>query len=385
MPPGLTSGPFVSLRDVGLGRIRDGLAPTPPMGWNSWNKFQTRIDEALIRDTAEALVETGMRDAGYRYVVIDDGWEAPQRDASGDLLWDPDRFPSGIAALADDVHRLGLRFGIYTDAGTRTCAGYVASLGYEFRDARRFAEWGVDYVKIDWCNTGGLGTRSVYWKWSQAFRAAGRPMILSLCEWGRTRPWEWARRVGHLWRTCWDIQDTWQSLATVLDRQRGLQPFAGPDGWNDPDMLEVGNGGMTLDEYRTHFGLWCLLAAPLMAGNDLRSMSEDVRAILTSPELIAVDQDPLGIPGDLVKQWVGSEIWARPLADGSFAVALFDRADEDREIAVWWDDVGIDKKTRVRVRDLWERRDLGTDDGGIALRVPAHGAAFLKLTPEGSA
>jgi len=355
------------------------------MGWNSWNRFQTRIDESLIRDSAEAIVENGMRDAGYRYVVIDDGWEAPERDPAGDLVADPERFPSGMKALAEHVHRLGLRFGIYTDAGTRTCAGYVGSLGYEFRDARRFAEWDVDYVKIDWCNAGGLGTRSVYWKWSRAFRAAGRPMILSLCEWGRTRPWEWAHRVGHLWRTCWDIQDTWESLTTVLDKQRGLQTFAGPDGWNDPDMLEVGNGGMTLDEYRTHFGLWCLLAAPLMAGNDLREMPDDVRRILTAPELLAIDQDPLGIPGDLIKQWDGSEIWARPLADGSFAVALFDRADADREIALSWDDVGLDKKTRVQVRDIWERRDLGGTDGGIALRVSAHGAAFLKLTPEGSA
>ena len=370
---------------MGLGRIRDGLAPTPPMGWNSWNRFQTRIDESLVRDTAEAIVGPGMRDAGYRYVVIDDGWEAPERNGDGDLVSDPERFPSGIAALADDVHRLGLRFGIYTDAGTRTCAGYVASLGYEFRDARRFAEWGVDYVKIDWCNTGGLGTRAVYWKWSQAFRAAGRPMILSLCEWGRTRPWEWGRRVGHLWRTCWDIQDTWQSLTTVLDRQRGLQAFAGPDGWNDPDMLEVGNGGMTLDEYRTHFGLWCLLAAPLMAGNDLRAMSDDVRAILTSPELVAVDQDPLGIQGDVVRADDGVEVWSRPLADGSIAVGLFDRASDPREIAVRWADLGWGPKDVVTVRDLWERSDIGPFTEGYATTVRPHGAAFLRLTRQGSA
>jgi len=370
---------------MGVGRSHDGLAPTPPMGWNSWNRFQTRVDEALIRESAEAMVATGMRDAGYRYVVIDDGWEAAERDSHGDLVADPERFPSGIAALADHVHRLGLRFGIYTDAGTRTCAGYVASLGYEFRDARRFAEWGVDYVKIDWCNAGGLGTRSVYWKWAQAFRAAGRPMVLSVCEWGRTRPWEWAQRVGHLWRTCWDIQDSWDSLTTVLDRQRGLQPFAGPDGWNDPDMLEVGNGGMTLGEYRAHFGLWCLLAAPLMAGNDLRAMPEEVRAILTSAELVAVDQDPLGVQGDLVRADDGTEIWSRPLADGSVAVGLFDRATEPREIAVRWTDVGWDHGDRVKVRDLWERADAGVRQEGHALMVPPHGASFLRLTREAPA
>jgi len=367
---------------MGLGRLRDGLAPTPPMGWNSWNRFQTRIDERLIRETAEALVETGMRDAGYRYVVIDDGWEAAERDASGDLLSDPDRFGSGIAALSGSVHELDLRFGIYTDAGTRTCAGYVGSLGYEFRDARRFASWGVDYVKIDWCNTSGLGTRSVFWKWSQAFRAAGRPMILSLCEWGRTRPWQWGGRAGHLWRTCWDIQDTWESLVTVLDKQRGLHPWAGPDHWNDPDMLEVGNGGMTLDEYRAHFSLWCVLAAPLMAGNDLRAMPDEVRQILTAPEVIAVDQDPLGRQGDLIRANGGVEVWARELADGSQAVVLFDRSAEPREIAVRWADLGWDPKERVRVRDLWERADRGATVEGYAATVPSHGAAMLRLTRE---
>ena len=368
---------------MGLGRLRDGLAPTPPMGWNSWNRFQTRIDERLIGDTADALVETGLRDAGYRYVVIDDGWEAPERDSGGDLVADPERFPEGMAALAEHVHRRGLGFGIYTDAGTNTCAGYVGSLGYEFRDARRFASWGVDYVKVDWCNTGGLGPRSTYWHWSQAFRAAGRPMVLSICEWGRTRPWQWGGRVGHLWRTCWDIQDTWESLVAIVDRQRGLHLWSGPDRWNDPDMLEVGNGGMTLDEYRAHFSLWCVLAAPLMAGNDLRAMPEEVRAVLTAPEVVAVDQDPLGRQGDLVRDdGDGGEVWARELADGSQAVVLFDRSDGPREIEVAWSDLGWDPRTRVAMRDLWERADLGRRDQGTGARVPGHGAVMLRLTPE---
>ncbi len=368
---------------MGLGQLRDGLAPTPPMGWNSWNRFQTDVDERLVRETAEAMVENGMRDAGYRYVVVDDGWEAPERTASGDLEANA-RFVSGIPALAEAVHALGLRFGMYTDAGTRTCAGFPGSLGFEFRDARRFALWGADYVKIDWCNTGGLGTHAVYWKWSQAFRAAGRPMLLSLCEWGRTSPWRWAARVGHLWRTCWDIQDTWESLLGVLDRQRGLAPFSGPDRWNDPDMLEVGNGGMTLAEYRAHFSLWCLLAAPLMAGNDVRSMPDEVRDILVAPEAIAVDQDPLGRQGDLVRAEGGREVWTRELADGSRAAVLFNRTTAAGDIGVAWPELGWDCRDRVTVRDLWERADVGTVADGYSAPVPAHGARMLRLIPADS-
>jgi alpha-galactosidase len=369
---------------MGLGRLRDGLAPTPPMGWNSWNRFQTNIDEGLVRETAEAMVASGMRDAGYRYVVIDDGWEAPERTPGGDLESDPARFSPGIAALAGAVHDLDMRFGIYTDAGTRTCAGFLGSLGFEFRDARRFASWGVDYVKIDWCNTAGLGTHAVYEKWSQAFRAAGRPMVLSLCEWGRTSPWLWAAPVGHLWRTCWDIQDTWDSLVTILDRQRGLSHYAGPDRWNDPDMLEVGNGGMTTEEYRSHFSLWCLLAAPLMAGNDIRAMPDEVRSILVAPEPIAVDQDPLGRQGDLVRADGGSEVWARELADGSQAVVLFRRGDAPAEIAVSWSDLGWEPAARATVRDLWERADVATMAEGWSATVPAHAARMVRISPLGS-
>lgn len=368
---------------MGLGRLRDGLAPTPPMGWNSWNRFQTRIDERLVRETAEAMIETGMRDVGYRYVVIDDGWEAPERDASGDLLSDPERFPSGIGDLTAYAHDRGLRFGIYTDAGTKTCAGFVGSLGYEFRDARRFASWGVDYVKVDWCNTSGLGTHAVYGKWCEAFRRAGRPMLLSVCEWGRTDPWEWAGPVGHLWRTCWDIQDTWESLTAILDKQRGLAPFGGPGHWNDPDMLEIGNGGMTLEEYRAHFSLWCVLAAPLMAGNDLRSMTDDIRAILTAPEPIAVDQDPLGRQGDLVSAAEGGgEVWARELEDGSSAVVLFNRSADTREVTARWSDLGLEPRVRAVVRDLWQRMDVGMGSEAYSARISPHSARMLRVIPE---
>jgi alpha-galactosidase len=368
---------------MGLGQRRDGLAPSPPMGWNSWNRFQTKIDERLVRETAEAMVENGMRDAGYRYVVIDDGWEAPHRSAEGDLESDPDRFGSGIADLARRVHRLGLKFGIYTDAGTKTCAEYVGSLGNEARDARRFASWGVDYVKVDWCHTEGLRGRTQYPIWTEAFRAAGRPMVLSICEWGRDHPWEWGPVTGHLWRTSWDIQDSWASLIGVLDHQRGLARYAGPDAWNDPDMLEVGNGGMTLDEYRAHFSLWCVLAAPLMAGNDVREMSDDVRAILTAPEPIAVDQDPLGKGGDLVRAERSGEVWARELAGGERGVVLFNRSKRPEEITLRWSDLGWAPEDRARVRDLWERADRGTFAEAFAATVPSHGAVMLRLARTG--
>ena len=352
------------------------------MGWNSWNHFQTRVDERLLLETAEAVVESGMRDAGYGYVVIDDGWEAQERDANGDLVADADRFPGGIAALAEHVHSLGLKLGIYTDAGTATCQGFPGSYGTEHRDAKRFASWGVDYVKVDWCNTEGLRGRTRYPIWTEALRGAGRPMVLSVCEWGRDHPWEWGAEVGHLWRTSWDIQDSWGSLIGVIDHQRGLAPHAGPDAWNDPDMLEVGNGGMTSDEYRAHFSLWCVLAAPLMAGNDVREMSEEIRGILTAPEPIAVDQDPLGRQGDLVRAERSGEVWARELADGSRAVVLFNRSLRPERIAVRWSDLGWNERDRVRVRDLWEREDQGVHGEAFAAAVPSHGAAMLRLTQQ---
>lgn len=366
---------------MGLGKRRDGLAPTPPMGWNSWNKFQIDVDERLIKETAEAMVESGMKDAGYRYVVIDDGWEAKERDASGDLAADTERFPGGIAALAEHVHARGLKFGIYTDAGTATCQGFPGSFGTEARDAKRFAEWGVDYAKIDWCHTEGLDGPTQYRKWSEAFQQAGRPMILSICEWGRHRPWEWAGEVGHLWRTCWDIQDSWSSLIGVLDHQRGIAAAAGPDAWNDPDMLEVGNGGMTTDEYRAHFSLWCVLAAPLMAGNDLREMTGEARDILTSPEVIAVDQDPLGRQGDLIRVERSTEVWARDLADGSKAAVLFNRSLRSEPVSVPWTALGWEAATRVAARDLWERADAGTHQEGLTATVPSHAARMFRLIP----
>jgi alpha-galactosidase len=351
------------------------------MGWNSWNRFGIAISDGLLRETAEAMVGSGMRDAGYRYdVVVDDGWEAPQRDAEGDLVADGAKFPSGIGAVADHVHGLRLRFGIYTDAGTRTCQGLPGSLGYEFRDAMRFAEWGVDFVKVDWCHTDGLSAPATYERWREAILATGRPIVLSICEWGRSQPWTWGGTVGHLWRTCWDIQPEWDSVMTILDRQEPLHLYSGPDHWNDPDMLEVGNGGMSESEDRAHFALWAMLAAPLMAGNDLREMSEATRATLTAPEVIAIDQDVAGKQGRRVRRDEQAEVWAKKLADpGARAVLLLNRGDSEREIAVDFDRLGWARNTGAAVRDLFERCDLGHVIGGYAARVPPHGAMLLRI------
>jgi alpha-galactosidase len=364
---------------VGIGRLSDGLAPTPPMGWNSWNGFHAKIDENIVLETAEAMVATGMREAGYRYVVIDDGWMAPERDRSGDFVADPDKFPSGIKALADRVHALGLRFGIYTDAGTKTCQDLPASLGYEFRDAKRFAEWGVDYVKVDWCHTDGMGPRALYAKWAIAFKAARRPMVLSICEWGRSHPWEWAGDVGHLWRTCWDIQPTWPSILTILDRQADLYPFAGADHWNDPDMLEVGNGELTAHQGRAHFALWSMLAAPLMAGNDLRTMRDDVREILTAPEIIGLDQDAAGKQGRRVRKDDDIDIWLRELADGRRAIAVLNRGASDQEVRIPLVEIGIKPSANVRIRDLWRREDVGEARREIVGATSANSATVLAI------
>jgi alpha-galactosidase len=364
---------------MGLGALTDGLAPTPPMGWNSWNRFGPFVSDQLVRETADALIESGMRDAGYRYIVTDDAWEGSLRADDGNLepnLW---RFPN-MHGLAAYLHGRHLRFGLYTCAGDRTCQGYPGSRGREFVDARRFAAWDVDFMKIDWCNTAGLDARSAYATWSEAIRSTRRPMVLSICEWGRNRPWEWAGGVGHLWRTSGDIADRWDSVMDILDRQVALAEFAGPDHWNDPDMLEVGNGGMTDAEYRAHFSLWAILAAPLMAGNDVRAMSDATRAILTAPEVIAIDQDPLGKQGLRVKQSNAIDVWARGLADGGRAVVLLNRGDVAARAEVTWDLVGGTRSDTAIVRDLWQRQDVGRRREGFDVTLAPHSAAMLKAT-----
>jgi len=357
-----------------------GLARTPPMGWNSWNHFGCDVSEQLVRETADAIVASGMRDAGYHYVVIDDCWEVA-RDSSGTLVADSGRFPHGIKALADYVHTRGLGLGIYTDAGSSTCQGRPGTLGHEEQDARTFAAWGVDYVKEDWCHAKGLDAPTLYRRFREALERAGRPIIFSLCEWGSNQPWEWAPSIGHLWRTTGDISDKWPSMLANLDGTAQHARAAGPGGWNDPDMLEVGNGGMTDDEYRAHFSLWAILAAPLIAGNDVRSMSATTRDILTNREVIAVDQDSLGVQGILMGEGPPEhQIWVKPLKDGGRTVALLNRSSAPGKISAHFNRLGL-RADSVRVRDLWDHADRGAFGSQYQATVPAHGVVLVRITP----
>jgi len=356
------------------------LAQTPPMGWNSWNKFHCGVNEQLIRETADAMVSTGMKTAGYRYVNIDDCWQI-SRDADGTIVADPTQFPSGIKALADYVHGKGLDLGLYTDAGTLTCQKRPGSLGHELQDAKTYAQWGVDYVKVDWCHAEGLDPEVQYAKFRDALAQAGRAIVFSICNWGVDGPWLWGPHTGNLWRTTGDISDRWDRMALIGFDQDGLEKFAGPGHWNDPDMLEVGNGGMSHDEYVTHMSLWALLAAPLLAGNDLRAMDADTKEILTNPEIIAVDQDSKGVQGHRLWDEGPLEIWARPLADGSQAVGLFNRDQSELPITLDLKILGINGTARLR--DMWKHQDLGSLSGGsYTIVLPKHGVVMLKVSAQ---
>lgn len=385
----VTATPLDAQRDTTRSALQQ-LALTPPMGWNSWNRFGCDVSEQLIREVADAVVASGMKDVGYEYVVIDDCWQI-DRDGHGNIVPDPERFPSGMAALADYVHSNGLKFGLYSDAGMKTCQGRPGSRGYEFQDARQYAAWGVDYLKYDWCHHGNQNSQASYSLMRQALEKAGRPIVFSICEWGTTKPWLWAEGIGHLWRTTGDIQDCWDcrrdwggmGWTHILDLQDGLEAFAGPGHWNDPDMLEVGNGGMSATEYRAHFSFWAILAAPLMAGNDLRTMTEEIREILTNEEVIAVNQDSLGRQGRKIRDDGDFEVWARELIDGSRAVVLFNRSDADANISVTWPELGYTVGLEALVRDLWSKRDVGSYRGSYAATVPTHAVVMFKLSPRG--
>jgi alpha-galactosidase len=364
------------------------------MGWNSWNKFACNVSEDLIRQMADAMVKSGMQDAGYQYIVIDDCWQVA-RDKNGNIIADPQRFPSGIKALADYIHSLGLKFGIYSDAGSNTCAGRPGGLGHEYQDARQYAAWSVDYLKYDWCNTTTQDAPASYALIRQALDASGRPIVLSICEWGTHKPWLWGKDAGgNLWRTTGDIQDRWEGrvkwpngdccsngVVDIVDLQNALDGFAGPGHWNDPDMLEVGNGGMSDTEYRSHFSLWAILAAPLISGNDLRDMRPEIRTILTNKEVIAVDQDPLGSEGKRVWKNGDLEVWARQMKDGSRAVVLFNRGSAEHDITVNWEDLGYPTHLSAAVRDLWLMRDAGKFTGKFAASVPSHGVVMVTVKP----
>jgi alpha-galactosidase len=358
----------------------NGLARTPPMGWNSWNKFAGKVDDAAVRGVADAMVSSGMKDAGYTYVNIDDTWEAG-RDAHGNITTNR-KFPD-MKALADYVHAKGLRIGIYSSPGPKTCAGYEGSYGHEEQDAMTYAAWGIDYLKYDWCSAAGIykdsEMQAVYQKMGDALLKTRRPIVFSLCQYGRAEVWKWGAKVGgNLWRTTDDIEDRWQSMDTIGFSQFSIAPFIRPGHWNDPDMLEIGNGGMTDDEYRTHMSLWSLLAAPLLAGNDLRTMSEGTKSVLMNREVIAIDQDPEAKPVKPVSQDGRTAVLARPLRDNSLAVGLFNRGDQAAEVRVSWSALNL-SGTKLRGRDLWKHQDIDLGGDHYSAQVPRHGVVLLKV------
>jgi alpha-galactosidase len=367
------------------------LAATPPMGWNSWNHFAEKVTDADVRATADALVSSGMRDAGYIYVNIDDTWQG-KRDANG-VIHPNEKFPD-MKALADYVHSKGLKLGIYSSPGPQTCARYEGSYGHEEQDAKTYAEWGIDYLKYDLCSfiqimkqeAGDEHSekafeiqKAAYEKMHKALAATGRPIVFSLCQYGWNDVWKWGPEVGgNLWRTTGDISDHYSRMEEIGFSQAGLSKYAGPGHWNDPDMLEVGNGGMTNDEYRQHMTLWVILAAPLLAGNDLSKMTPETLAILTNKDVIAVDQDKLGKQGDRVWAEGPKEIWAKPLSGGDKAVALFNRAPEPKSITLKLSDVGF--SANAKMRDLWTGKSVSATNGSYTVQIPKHGAVLLRVS-----
>jgi len=353
------------------------LAATPPMGWNSWNHFGSRIDDQIVREQADAMVSSGMKAAGYTYIIIDDTW-AGTRDAQG-FIHPNAKFPD-MKALADYVHSKGLKLGIYSSPAAKTCAGYTGSLGHEDQDAQTYANWGIDYLKYDWCQPprGLAAMKAAYMKMHEALLKTGRPIVFSLCQYGWYKVWEWGASVGgNLWRTTGDISDRYYAMANNGFDQNGLEKYAGPGHWNDPDMLEVGNGGMSEDEYRTHMSLWAILAAPLIAGNDLTQMTPYTVALLTNRDVIAVDQDPLGKQGYRIAQEGPLEVWMKPMADGSKVVGLFNRQTTADEMTVNFSEIGISGPATVR--DLWLKKDLGTFTDKYSAYVPRHGVVLVRI------
>jgi alpha-galactosidase len=370
------------------------VAQTPPMGWNSWNHFQCRVSEDVVRAEARAMVTNGMKAAGYRYVNVDDCWQG-KRDAQGNIHPNS-KFPD-MKGLADYIHSLGLKFGVYSSPGPKTCAGYTGSYQHEVQDAKTYASWGVDYLKYDWCSASQVyqpsQMQAVYRKMGDALRSTGRPIVFSLCQYGLEAVWRWGASVGgNLWRTTGDIDASYTRMAYIGFEQNGLQPFAGPGHWNDPDMLEIGNTisfpgrngrrrmmGLDLDEDRTQMSLWCILAAPLLAGNDLTHMDPQVLSILTNKEVIAVDQDPKGVQGHRVAQQGPLQIWEKPLSDGSFAVGLFNSSDGPEKMTVHFKEIGVSGSAAVR--DLWAHKQVESSATSYSALVPRDGVAMFRVSP----
>jgi alpha-galactosidase len=359
----------------------NGLGRTPQMGWNSWNHFHCDIHEDLIQDIAHAAVDLGLKDAGYSYINLDDCWQI-SRDDDGYIQEDPDAFPSGIPALSDYVHSLGLKFGLYSDAGTNTCQRRPGSLGYETQDAESYKEWNIDYLKYDNCFSTVTDVKLRYQAMHDALNASGHPIFFSMCEWGVEDPATWASPVGNSWRTTGDIRPTWDSITRMLDQNNRWHEYAGPGGWNDPDMLEVGNGKLTYVEQKSHFTLWCLIKAPLLLGNDLRQMENLTLEIISNSEVIALNQDPLGVQGyKRTSDKDGLEVWAGPLSQGHVAVVLFNRSSRPANITAMWDDIGIAPASLYHVRDLWAHQDLEIQGASVTKLVDSHDVVALRFKP----
>jgi alpha-galactosidase len=383
--------------NLAMGQKFEDLAKTPPMGWNSWNKFGCNVSEKLIKEMADAMVSSGMKDAGYQYIVIDDCWQV-SRDSCGNIVPDSARFPSGMKALGDYIHAKGLKFGIYSCAGSMTCQGRPGSRGYQFQDARQYAAWGVDYLKFDWCFDEGQNAKSAYKTMSDALKELKRPIVFSICEWGESKPWEWGKGIGHLWRTTADIRDCfdctldWGGLGVlpILDKMAGLEQYAGPGHWNDPDMLEVGNGGQSITEYKAHFALWCMLAAPLMAGNDLRSMNDSIKFILNNKDAIAVNQDSLGYQAYKYIDFGDFEVWVKALANGDAAYAFVNRSRLVLPVDFDWKKMGLyheslvkigfTMKKKYQVRDLWSKKIIGNTTTNLKAKLAPHETLFVRLS-----
>jgi alpha-galactosidase len=375
--------PLPDLRDL----PDNGLVRTPPMGWNSWNKFHDRFDDATVRGMADAMVSSGMAKAGYTYIIVDEGWSSG-RDANGKITGNA-RFPD-MKALADYVHSKGLKIGIYSSPGPQVCGGYQGSYGHEEEDAQTFADWGYDYLKYDWCSAGGIyqstwaDLEGAYQKMGEALEKTRRPIVYSLCEYGAGDVWKWgAKAGGNLWRTTGDIADNWASMSRIGFAQPDIASNAQAGHWNDPDMLEVGNGGMTADEYRTHMSLWAMLRAPLIAGNDLRTMTEETKSILTNPDIIAIDQDLEAKPVQLLSREGTSEVLVRPLTGNAVAIGLFNRGDKPAEISFQWDSIHLFDNLGFgmrppTVRDLWKHQEIPATGDTFTATVPPHGVVMLQ-------
>lgn len=376
------------------------LAPTPPMGWNSWNTFNTKVNEKLIKNVAYAFKKDGYKDAGYKYIIIDDCWSMKQRDNEGNLVPDPEKFPGGIKALADYIHAKGLKIGIYSCAGTRTCGDFPGSKGFELQDARLFASWGIDYLKYDWCNTTGLNAEKAYTAMRDALYAAGRPMILGICEWGDNQPWLWAKNIGQLWRISGDIAPCFDCIIDhgsykdwgvmkVVYMRKDIRKFAGPDGWNDFDMMEVGNG-MTVSENRSHFTLWCMLASALIMGNDIRKDDPSTVAILTNKDMISINQDPLGIQAFKYKDIDSTEVWVKPLKNKEWAVCFLNRKKEPVSFEFDWSKQKISdpdfdfkadlSKEEFNLFNIWSGKKSGTTGKAVKAQIAGHDVLVFRLS-----